>query len=96
MKDIYSIVKCPLITEKATYYKEAANQVSLSVSCDANKIEIKQAVEKLFNVKVLSVNTANRKGKTKRVGRYVGKKAAIKKAIVTLAPGNNIDFFSGV
>ncbi len=96
MKDIYSIVKSPLITEKATYQKEVSNQVSLAVRCDANKIEIKRAVESLFNVKVMSVNTANRKGKTKRVGRFVGKKAFVKRAIVKLAPDSKIDFFSGV
>ncbi len=96
MKDIYSILIKPLITEKATYQKENANQVVFLVAKDANKIEIKKAVEKIFNKKVLAVQTMNRKGKVKRQGRYFGKRADFKRAIVRLYPGETIEFIEGV
>jgi large subunit ribosomal protein L23 len=73
--------------------KEAGRVVAFEVSIDANKIEIKQAVEKAFNVKVENVNTALVAGKVKRVGRNFGKRSNWKKAYVTLAEGSNIDFF---
>ncbi len=96
MRDIYSILKRPLVTEKATFQKETSNQVVFQVASDANKIEIKKAVEQIFGKKVLAVQTMNRKGKVKRQGRYIGKRADVKRAIVRLYPGETIDFFEGV
>lgn len=96
MKDIYSVIKAPHITEKATSLKESANQIVFNVDKAANKIEIREAVEKMFNVKVLSVQTLRITGKPKRMGRFIGKRSDIKKAIVKLRPEDNIDFFSGV
>ncbi|MDL1955956.1 MAG: 50S ribosomal protein L23 [Candidatus Desulfofervidus auxilii] len=96
MKDIYQIIKRPIITEKSTTMKETMNKVAFEVDPRANKHEIKEAVEKLFNVKVLKVHTIKIKGKKKRLGRWEGKKKDIKKAIVTLRPGDRIEFFEGV
>ncbi len=96
MKDLYSVLVKPLVTEKATFQKENANQVVFLVKKDANKIEIKKAVEKIFNKKVLAVQTMNRRGKVKRQGRFIGKRADVKRAIVRLYPGETIDFFEGV
>jgi large subunit ribosomal protein L23 len=94
--DIYQIIKEPRITEKATLQKEGVNQVSFRVHKGANKIEIKQAVETLFKTKVISVRTMNIRGKRRRMGRNVGKKPDWKKAIVKLAPGENIEIFGGM
>jgi large subunit ribosomal protein L23 len=93
--DIYRIIREPHIAEKANLVKEKYNQITLKVDKRANKIEIKDAVEKIFKKKVLEVNTINMEGKTKRVGRNIGKKSDWKKAIVKLAPGENIEFFEG-
>ncbi|MFC1815311.1 50S ribosomal protein L23 [Thermodesulfobacteriota bacterium] len=92
----YDIIKRPLITEKTSIQKEAFNQLSFEVDRWANRIEIKRAIEKIFNVKVASVKTLQVKGKTKQRGRIVGKRKDWKKAIVTLMPGERIDFFDGV
>lgn len=95
MKPLHQIIRKPLITEKTSLQKEAgesAQVVAFEVARDANKIEIKQAVEKAFNVKVKNVNTALIGGKVKRVGRQFGKRSNWKKAYVTLAEGT-IDFF---
>lgn len=92
----YDIIKSPLITEKTTIQKEASNQVSFKVSRMSNRIEIKRAVENIFNVKVAGVRTMQVKGKTKQRGRIIGKRKNWKKAIVTLMPGERIDFFEGV
>ncbi len=92
----YNIVKRPLITEKTSIQKETANQVSFEVERTANRVEIKKAVENIFNVKVAGVRTMQIKGKTKQRGRIVGKRRDWKKAIVTLMPGERIDFFEGV
>jgi len=92
----YNIIKSPLITEKTTIQKEASNQVSFKVFRMANRIEIKRAVENIFNVKVAGVRTMQVKGKTKQRGRIIGKRKNWKKAIVTLMPGERIDFFEGV
>ncbi|MFO8165543.1 MAG: 50S ribosomal protein L23 [Thermodesulfobacteriota bacterium] len=94
--DFYQIIKKPLITEKATRQKEQANQLAFEVDKYANKILVRNAIEKIFKVKVLSVRIINIKGKKRTVGRNVGKKADWKKAIVRLAPGENIEFFEGV
>ena len=89
----YDIVKEPIITEKSMQLKEAYHKYTFKVAKTANKIEIKNAIEALFNVKVLSVNTINVAPKTKTVGKYTGKTSAYKKAIVKLAEGNKIDAF---
>jgi large subunit ribosomal protein L23 len=88
MKDPYQIIQTILVTEKGTHLQEALNQYAFKVARGANKIEIRQAVEKLFNVKVAGVNVMNRQGKRKRVrSARVGKRPDWKKAIVTLKEG---------
>ncbi|MFC1883932.1 50S ribosomal protein L23 [Thermodesulfobacteriota bacterium] len=94
--DIYQVIKEPHITEKGTLQKEGNNQISFKVHKRANKIEIKRAVETLFKTKVLEVKTMNVRGKKRRMGRNLGKKADWKKAVVKLAPGENIEFFEGM
>jgi len=89
------VVKRPLITEKAERNREAARQFAFEVHRDATKIQVKQAVEKLFNVHVLAVRTAIARGKTKRVGRNVGRRPNWKKAFVTLKEGETIALFEG-
>jgi large subunit ribosomal protein L23 len=90
------LIRRPLITEKSTRLKEASNTICFEVARAANKIEVRRAVEKLFGVKVLDVRVANRQGKWKRMGRFVGQRKAWKKAYVRLAPGQTIEFFEGV
>ena len=90
---IYDVIKKPLITEKTTVEKDARNVVVFVVHRDANKIEIKDSVEKLFKVEVDAVKTANVAGKVKRVGKNIGKRPNWKKAYVSLKEGSNIDFF---
>lgn len=94
--DIYRVIKEPHIAEKANLVKEKHNQITLKVDKRANKIEIKSAVEQIFKKRVLTVNTINVEGKKRRMGRNIGKKPDWKKAIVKLAPGENIEFFEGV
>jgi large subunit ribosomal protein L23 len=94
--DIYQVIKEPHITEKGNLQKELYNQISLKVHKRANKIEIRRAVEALFKKNVVDVRTMNVRGKKRRMGRYAGKKADWKKAIVTLAPGESVEFFEGV
>ena len=94
--DVYKVIKEPHITEKGSLQKEMSNQISFKADRRANKIEIRQAVETLFNVKVLSVRAMNMKGKKRRLGRTTGKKPDWKKVIVKLAPGENIEFFEGM
>ena len=96
MKNLYDVLKRPIITEKGTLQKELSNRVTFEVHPDANKKEIKQAIEKIFKVRVLNVCTLNQRGKVKRVGRHRGKRADWKKAIVTLRPEDQIEFFEGV
>jgi large subunit ribosomal protein L23 len=96
MKDFHRIIHRPRITEKSNLQKETYNQITFEVEKKANKIEIRDAVEKLFKVKVEHVNTVNMEGKRKRVGRSIGKRSNWKKAIVTLKAGESIDFFEGV
>jgi len=95
MRSLYHVIKSPLITEKGTLVNEIGNQVLFRVRPEANKVEIKRAVESFFKVKVDKVRTINYLGKTKKVGRSVGKKPGWKKAYVTLAEGQRIDFFEG-
>jgi large subunit ribosomal protein L23 len=91
----FEIIKRPLNTEKTNIQKENANQVTFEVDRRANRIEIKRAIETAFKVRVAGVQTMQIKGKTKRRGRIVGKRRDWKKAIVTLMPGERIDFFEG-
>jgi large subunit ribosomal protein L23 len=95
--DPQRVIRRPLITEKATRLKDASNTVCFEVDRDANKIEIARAVSALFNVKVADVRVANREGKWKRMGKFVGQRKAWKKAYVRLAAGEKpIEFFEGV
>jgi len=96
MKDVYRVVASPLITEKGTLVNQLGNQVLFKVAPNANKNEIRQAVESLFKVKVEKVRTANYLGKERRVGKNLGRRPAWKKAYVTLAEGHRIDFFEAV
>ena len=91
----YKIIKRPLNTEKTNIQKEALNQVTFEIDRRANRIEIKRAVETAFKVKVARVHTMQIKGKIKRRGRYIGKRRDWKKAVVTLMPGERIEFFEG-
>ncbi|KIH77142.1 LSU ribosomal protein L23P [Geoalkalibacter ferrihydriticus] len=93
MKALHQIIRKPLITEKTSLQKEVGQVVVFEVERAANKIEIKQAVEKAFDVKVKNVNTVQIAGKVKRRGAVIGKRANRKKAYVTLEEGSNIDFF---
>ena len=92
---LHQIILAPVISEKATRVAEKRNQAVFKVTRDAQKLEIKEAVEKLFSVKVTNVATLNVKGKTKRFGQSVGKRSDWKKAYVTLAEGQEIDFAGG-
>ena len=108
-KPAHHIIKKPLLTEKGTKLRETGGRlpgtvteeqvkpkVFFEVAFDANKIEIKQAIEALFSVKVADVHTQVVRGKEKRVGRFIGRRSNWKKAIVTLHKGNKIEFFEGV
>jgi len=92
----YDIIKRPLITEKTSIQKENYNQITFEVDRKANRVEIKRAIENIFNVNVATVKTMQIKGKTKQRGRIMGKRRDWKKAIVKLMPGERIDFFEGV
>jgi large subunit ribosomal protein L23 len=94
--DIFQVIQEPHVTEKAGLLKEGHNQISFKVHKRANKTEVKQAVETLFKTKVTDVKTVNMRGKRRRMGRSVGRRPDWKKAIVKLAPGEDIEFFEGV
>ena len=109
MRSPEQIIKRPLLTEKGTRLKDTGgrgegeldpetlkSQLLFEVASDANKVEIRHAVEKLWNVNVLAVRTSIVRGKEKRIGRFTGMRPNWKKAIVTLAAGNKIEFFEGV
>ena len=109
MRAPQTIIKRPLLTEKSTSLRETgggnmtfdeddeyAQKVTFEVSRDANKIEIRHAVQSLFSVRVTDVHTMVVRGKRKRLGRFMGQRPTTKKAIVTLAVGDNIEFFEGV
>ena len=96
MKSVYDVVTSPLIPEQGTMVGELGNQGVFRVHCDANKDEIRRAVETLFKVKVEKVRTLNLLGKTHRVGKHIGRRPGWKKAYVTLAAGQRIDFFENV
>jgi large subunit ribosomal protein L23 len=96
MRDPRSIVRRALITEKGTALRETRNQYHFEVARDANKIEIKQAVEAIFAVKVSAVRTQQHRGKEKRQGRFAGRRSDWKKAIVTLQPDQKIELFEQI
>ena len=89
------VLKTPHLTEKSILQKEIRNQVTFVVEPNANKIEIKRAVEELFKVTVLQVHTINMRGKKKRLGRFTGRRPNWKKAMVTLQDGDHIEYFEG-
>ncbi len=91
MNNYRDIIKAPIITEKSANLAQTQNTMSFSVDVKANKTQIKQAIESIFDVKVESVNTVNVKPKKKRVGRYAGKTNRVKKAIVKLREGSSIE-----
>ena len=93
MAHITDVLKKPILTEKSLRLMDEENKYTFDVDVRCNKVEVKEAVEKLFNVKVEKVNVMNIRPKTKRVGRYEGKTNRRKKAIVKLAEGNKIDLF---
>jgi large subunit ribosomal protein L23 len=96
MKDLSQVVRKPLVTERFADLRERDNKFIFEVHPDANKHEIRQAIEHYFGVKVTDVRTMNVRGKVKRLGRFAGKRADWKKAIVTLAEGDSIDLFDQV
>ena len=109
MRDPQTVIKRPLLTEKSARLRETgggasapaegenyAQQVVFEVARDANKVEIRAAVQTLFKVTVTDVRTLVVRGKVKRVGRFSGQRPGWKKAFVTLKPGDNIEFFEGV
>ncbi len=89
------VVQGPIITEKGTLVNEQGNQVVFRVHREANKVEIRQAIETLFKVKVEKVRTSRQLGKMRRIGRHQGRRPDWKKAYITLAEGSRIDFFEG-
>ena len=93
--DARDVLIRPVISEKATDLLQDG-KYTFMVLIKANKVQVRQAVEQIFKVKVVSVNTVRMQGKTKRMGKYVGKRSDYKKAIVTLAPGNQIEIFEGM
>ncbi len=96
MKDLLHVIRSPLTTEKGTLVNEQGNQFVFKVRPEANKIEIRRAVETFFKVKVEKVHTMNYLGKNRRVGKSVGQRPRWKKAYVTLATGQRIDLFENV
>jgi large subunit ribosomal protein L23 len=96
MRPYGKVIIRPLLTEKNAMLKETLNKVAFEVATDANKIEVKKAVEEAFKVSVDSVNILNVRGKVKRLGRTFGKRRDWKKAVVTLKEGDTIEFFEGV
>jgi len=95
MKNIYTVIKKPLFTEKGSSLKETENKVLVEVPKDANKIEIKKAVEAIFKLKVEKVSTISVHGKMKKFGKSMGKRPDRKKAIITLKKGEKLDFIEG-
>jgi large subunit ribosomal protein L23 len=110
MRSPEQVIKRPLLTEKGTRLKDMGgrpddasldpetqkSQLLFEVAKDANKVEIRTAVQKLWNVDVVAVRTVVVRGKEKRMGRFVGRRSNWKKAIVTIAPGQTVEFFEGV
>jgi large subunit ribosomal protein L23 len=96
MRELRDVIKRPLITEKSTIERETLNIVTFAVKPDANKLEIKEAVEQLFGVTVLGVHTCRVLGKKRKVGIHSGRRPMWKKARVRLREGDTIEFFEGV
>ena len=94
-RDPRQVILRPIMTEKSMRQKEEHNTVAFRVRPDANKVEIRGAVETVFNVKVAAVRTASFEGKLKRMGRHQGRRRDWKKAIVTLQPGHKIELVEG-
>ena len=92
MNNYRDIIKAPIITEKTSKLQMDDNVYTFKVDINAKKMEIKKAIENIFKVKVLKVNTVNVRAKAKRVGRYEGKTAKYKKAYVKLAEDSNLEF----
>jgi len=95
MRGPHDIIQAPLISEKGSLLAESTQQVLFKVRPDANKIEVKKAIEVLFKVKVVKVRMARYLGKIRRIGRSMGRRPHWKKAYVTLREGDKIDFFGG-
>ena len=96
MRNPRQVIVRPLMTEKSMRLKDERNAVAFRVAPDATKVEVRQAVEAIFNVKVTDVRTATVRGKLKRMGQFQGRRAGWKKAIVTLAAGHKIELVEGV
>ncbi len=96
MKTANEIISQAILSEKSTIIKEKENRYVFKVNPLANKLEIKKAIENAFGVKIIDIKTINVKGKTKRLGRFVGKRSSWKKAIVRLKEGNTIEIFENV
>lgn len=96
MRDARDVVLRPVVTERSTVLADEQDAFTFVVARDANKIEIRRAVEQLFDVQVRSVRTMNYRGKSRRVGRNTGRRPGYKKAIVKLAEGERIDVYEGI
>jgi large subunit ribosomal protein L23 len=96
MRNVHQVIVRPLVTEKSTDQLEREGAYSFVVARDANKVEIAQAIETLFGVKVKDVRTMQYRGKERRLGRFVGRRPAWKKAVVKLREGDSIEIFEGV
>ena len=95
MKNLYTVVKRPLFTEKGSALKESENKLLIEVAKDSNKLDIKKAVEEIFKVKVEKVATIKSHGKWKRYSKSIGKKSDRSKALITLKKGEKLDFIEG-
>jgi large subunit ribosomal protein L23 len=95
MKNLYEVIKRPILTEKTTSQKGEENKVTFEVDKRANKIEVRTAIEKIFKVKVVDVHTMVIPGKVKRIGRFSGRRSDWKKAVVTLKEGEQLPFLEG-
>jgi large subunit ribosomal protein L23 len=96
MPNLHEVIIRPLVTEKSTDHLERIGAYSFVVAKNANKVEIANAIETLFNVKVSDVRTMQYRGKERRMGRFVGRRPGWKKAVVKLRPGDTIEIFEGV
>lgn len=94
--DIYTVIRKPLVTEKSTIARDEENKYLFEVDRKATKIDIRNAVEKIFKVHVVNVRTMNMTGKKKRIGRIAGRRRNWKKAVITLTPGSSIEVHEGV
>jgi len=95
MMNVFDVIREPKLTEKTLSLKEEVNQFAFAVDPRANKIQIKESIEKSFKVSVMKIRTMNVRGVKKRLGRHEGRKSSWKKALVTLKEGETIEFFEG-